>query len=164
MALVSATLGAGLANMTPTMQEIVAINNFADAFEDYFSLAGVMGIPCTPGSLSGAKAAMIGSMSGLSSSGGAAGAITAGITAFWGVVAGAAASIWLTPFPVASATPPPGLAGLSAALSGAFSANTAGGLGLSDAANVVATAIHGTQLGGIAIVSTIPSPTPQPIL
>lgn len=166
MPLVPALLGSGLANMSPTMQEAVAIQNFADAFANYFALASVGGVPALPGSLSGAKSTMIGAMSGLSASGGAAAAITTGITAFWGVVAASSATIWpaAPAFPAVSATPPPGLAGIAGALNGVFAANKAGNLALAAAANAVATAIHSTQLGGIAIVATVPVPTPSPIL
>ena len=160
MPLVPTALASAMEAMTPTDQEAIAIQNFAGAWETYFKDAATMGVPTTPGSLAGAKSAMIGAMSGLSTAG--ATAILAGITAFWGVVAGASASIWPGTL---SAVPPPGLAGIPAALVPVFAANTAGNLAIDPAMQAIAGAIHPTQLGGIANWPPIPGgPGPQPIL
>jgi len=165
MPLVSSVLGPELANLAPVDNEPDAINNFAAAWEIYFKDASVLGIATTPGSLSSAISAMKGSLVGMSVNGAGAAKIAAGITSFWGVVAGAAASIWVTAPPPTGATPPPGLGGIAAALTAAFAANTAGDLSLADAANAVATAIHPTQLGGIALIPPPPAgPGPSPIL
>lgn len=166
MPLLPATLGAGLANMAAVDNEPEAIDNFVNAWESYFTGATVAVIPVTPGSLSGALTAMRGSMIGLSLPNNAAVAIQSGIVAFWGVVAVAAVSIWLTfPVPPTAATPPPSNVGIAAAVSAAFASNFASEVSLSAAANNIATAIHSTQLGGIAL---IPPPVvgigPQPIL
>lgn len=165
MPLVSSVLGAELANMAPVDNEPDAINNFAAAWETYFKDAAVLGVPTTPGSLSGAIGSMKGALVGMSATGAGAAKIAAGITAFWSTVAGAAATIWVTAPPPTGATPPPGLGGIAAALSAAFAANMAGDLALADAANAVAAAIHPTQLGGIALVPPPPAgPGPSPIL
>jgi hypothetical protein len=146
--------------MAPTDQEPTAIQNFADAWETYFKDASVMGAPTVPGSLAGAKSAMIGAMTGLSTAGAAA--ISAGITAFWGVVAGASASIW--PGTLA-AIPAPGIGGVAAAITPVFAANTAGKLEIGPAMQAIAAAIHPTQLGGIANFPPPPGGLgPQPIL
>jgi hypothetical protein len=161
MPLLPTTLGSELAKMEPTDQEMEAIQAFADAYEKYMegSMAGPVG--AIPGSFAGAKSSMIGAMSGLSGDSAGAGAISSGIAAFWGVVAGAAASIWP---PALAAVPPPGIGAVAAALTPAFTANTAGDLSLSDAANTVATAIHGTHAGGIANFPPPPAGIgPQPI-
>ncbi|KKM82804.1 hypothetical protein LCGC14_1315790, partial [marine sediment metagenome] len=92
-------------------------------------------------------------------------AIQAGILAFWGVVAGAAASIWLTVPPPLAATPPPGLVGIAVALVPVFLSNVTGELSLADAATAVAAVLHPANLGGIAVILGPPAgPGPQPIL
>lgn len=165
MALVQATLSAGLAAMESVDNEPEAIDNFVAAWGDYFALAAVLGIPTTPGSLEGALSAMRSALTGLSTGGQGSTIIQAAIVAFWGVIAGSAATIWATVPPPTAATPPPGLSGIKVALDGAFSANVAGELGLVDSANAVAGAIHPTQLGGIAVIPVPPAgPGPQPIL
>ena len=161
MPLLPPTLGDEIAKMEPTDDEAAAIAAFADAFEKYMEGSGAPA-PAIPGSFAGAKSSMKGAMTGLSADGGGAAAISAGIAAFWGVVAGAAASIWP---PALSATPPPGIGGVAGALTPVFAANTAGSLDLAASAQAIALAIHPTQLGGIAI--HLPPPAglgPQPIL
>ncbi len=166
MALASATLSAQLAALPLTMSQPTANNGLANAWETYFSSALAGPIPIVPGTLSGAKAAFLGALSSLDpDTGNAAAVLTAAITAFWGVVAGSAATIFLAVPPATSATPPPGLAGLSAALSAVFTANASGGLAASPACDAIAAAIHGTQSGGIVV---FPPPLsggigPQPI-
>ncbi len=163
MPLVQATLGAELGALAPVETELEAIDNFAAAFETYFADASVTGLPTTPGTLTPATAAMKGAMTGMSVAGAAA--IQAGITAFWGVVAASGLLIWPSTMPpIASITPPPGLAGISAALAGVFTANTAGKLDLVASANAIAGAIHPTQLGGLALITPPPPGMTQPIL
>ena len=165
MALLPATLGSELANMTPTMDENVAINNFSAAFETYFNGASVLGIPVTAGSLAGATSALKAGLVGMSVLNAGPAKIQTAITSFWGVVATSAATIWATVPPPTGATPPPGLTGIAAALTTTFSANISGELSLEDSANAVATAIHSTQLGGIALIPPPPTgPGPSPIL
>jgi hypothetical protein len=165
MALVAATLGAALASMTPVDNEAQAVQSFVDAWDTYFSLSGVMGVPTNPGSLQGALSAMQGAMTGMSADGAGAASIQAGITAFWGVVATSSPTIWTTVPPNTSATPPPGLGGIAAAVSAVFTANVQGKLSLAAAASALANAVHPTQLGGICILPTAPAgPGPQPIL
>jgi hypothetical protein len=150
MALVQSTLASGLEAMEPTDSEATAIQRFADAFDDYFAGASVLGIPAGA-ARAPAKAAMIAAMTGLSSPNGAAGAIAAGISAYWTTVAPLALTVWpgtVGPI-IPPAVPPPGLGGIAGALSAVFSANTSGGLSLSASAAAVAGAIHPTQLGGM---------------
>lgn len=165
MALVSTTLAAGLAAMAPTDSEAEAIDALTTAWEGYFVGASVLGIPTTPGSLTGALTTFKSSLTGLSQADQGSTIIQAAIVAFWGIIAGSAATIWATVPPPTGATPPPGLSGIKSALDGAFAANTSGKLGLIDASNSIAAALHPTQLGGIAILLAPPAgPGPQPIL
>jgi hypothetical protein len=100
-------------------------------------------------------------LTGITTADNAATTIQTAIIAFWGVVAGSAATIWP---PALSATPPPGVGGIAAALNGVFASNTAGDLALAAAAQLVATAIHGTQSGAIAIYPPPPANVgPMPI-
>jgi hypothetical protein len=161
MPMLPATLAAELEKMEPTDQEIDAINAFAAAWEKYME-GSQAPAPAVPGSFAGAVSSMKGAMTGMSADGAAAGAISGGIGAAWGVVAGAAASIWP---PALSATPPPGIGAIAAALAPVFAANTAGQLDLAASANAIATALHGTHAGGIAIHAPPPAGLgPQPIL
>lgn len=155
--------------MAPTSSEPTAVQNFADAWESYFGGASVAGIPATGGSLSGAKSAMIGAMAGLSAPGGGAAAIQSGITAFWGVVAGAAATIWtVPPNTTVSATPPPTLGSIAAGLAPVFASNSADPTKtIAQATAAIAAVLHTSGgLGGICILQPpgpVP-PVPTPIL
>jgi hypothetical protein len=165
MALVAATLGSSLANMSPVDNEAQAIQTFVDSWDTYFSLAGVMGIPTNPGSLEGALAAMQASMVGMSNADAGALAIQNGITAFWGIVATASPTIWITTPPNTGATPPPTLSGIAAALQIVFTSNMQGGVSLAQAALNVANVLHTNTLGGICILPVPPTgPGPQAIL
>jgi hypothetical protein len=161
MALIPSVLAAGLKNLNPTMQEMEAINTIASAYNDFISGAMAGPIPIIPGALNGAKAAMIGSLSGLSNDGNAANTISNAVTAYWGVMSGAGAAL----FPTAtSITPPPTLSLIGTLLGPIFTANTSGKLSLSDCADNVANVIAANSQGGIAIFP--PPPTglgPQPI-
>lgn len=160
MTLLSTTLTSGLESMEPTDDETTAIDNFASAWEDYFSDASVAGVVTTPGTLTAAVTALKGGMTGVSN-GDAATLIQSAITTFWAVVGGSAATIWVTAPPVLSVTPPPGLTGIAAALTAVFAANTSGELDLAACADAVAAALHTTQTGGIAAQG--PPPTSGPI-
>lgn len=155
------TLATELEAMVPSEDESAAISNLANAFHNYFLESSVLGIPATPTPLEAAKTAMEGALTGLSSTSSLA--IQTGITAYWGAVTPIAPTVWVTVPPIVSATPPPGLTGISAALDAVFPANTTGELNLADASAAIAAAIHPTQLGGIAVI-TPPPPTTAPIL
>ncbi len=167
MALVQNTLASGLANMAPTSVEATAIQNFADAWDTYFQGASVAGVPCTGGSTSAAKSAMIGAMTGLSVTG--AVAMQAGITAYWGVIAPAAVSVWtVPPNTTVSATPPPTLGAISAALTPVFASNAADPTKtIAQATAAIAAVLHANGgIGGICILQPpgpVP-PVPTPIL
>jgi hypothetical protein len=160
MVMISDTLAGELENMVPTEVENEAIDRFAAAWETYFYDAVVGAIPANPGTLSAATSAMKSTMVGMSTQDAGATAIQTGITAFWGIVAASAPSIWTTVPPCTGATPPPVLSTIAAALTGVFSANTAGELGLSDACAAIAAAIHPLNLGGICVIPTPGAPTP----
>jgi hypothetical protein len=169
MVLVPAPLATGLTDMVATDDTSAAIDVFASAFVDYFGGASVLGIPANAGVIGGApKTAMIAAMSGLNSIDGAAQAIQDGVTAFWNAVLPLALTVWpgtVGPI-IPPAIAPPGLAGIASAVQAAFDANTAGGLSLSACASAVASAIHGTQAGGLVNLGPPPPPgTPNvPIL
>ena len=167
MPLTPSVLVSGLEALVPTDSASDPITRIGAAFDDYFQGASVSGVP-VGGSTAAAKSAMEGAMSGLNAPDGAAAAISAGITAYWGVIAPAAATLWIVPgFTIpAPAVPPPGLAGLTSAVQGAFDASVAAEDDLAAAANTLATAIHGTQSGGIVtLVPVVPGPpVPTPII
>lgn len=158
MAMLSTTLANGLKLMTPTTDENVAINRFASAWENYFYGAAVGGIAATPGTLSAATTALKAAMIGLKTLG--ATAIQSGIVAFWGVVATAAPSIWITVPPCTGATPPPTLATIASALTTVFASNKAAQLNLDAAATAIATSLHTKNLGGICVIPTPGVSTP----
>lgn len=165
MALVQATLASGLANMAPVNTEPEAITNFCNAWESYFTGASVAGVPI--GNFSAAKTAMQGAMTGLSVTGAAA--MQSGITAFWGVIASAASTLWvMPPNTVPSATPPTTLGGIAAALAPVFAANAADpNKTISQATSDIAAVLHANGgVGGIAVVQPpLPAPpVPTPIL
>lgn len=161
MALVPATLAAGLSGLSPTDKEAVAINTIATAYTNFMSTAMAGPIPIIPAGLQAAKTAMIGAMSGLSNQNNGAQSIANGVNAFWGVMAGAAAAL----FPTAtSLTPPPTVSLIATALPGVFASNVSGKLDLASCANTVAAVIASNSLGGIAIFPPAPGGIgPQPI-
>jgi len=159
MTLSAATLAAELEALEPTSNASEAIERLAYAWEAYFGDATVGVTAVADGTLTAARAAMVGAMPGLSVD--AAAAIQAGITAWWTAVAGSAAVIWAgNAPPVLSATVPPSLATIGAALTAAFSANTAASADLATAANVIANVLHPLTLGAVASIgppaSTLP--------
>lgn len=162
MVLSVAKLSSELSNLQAVQTEVEAINNFATAFENYFYDSSVLGIPATPGSLAGATTAMKGALVGMSTA--ASTVIQAAIVAFWGVVTGSAAVIWVTAPLIASATPPPGLSLIKASLDAMFLINTQLKNDLATSANEVATALHPLQIGGIAAITPPPPGVTAPIL
>lgn len=157
MTMVASKLKDELVAMDLFTLEVEAINAWATAFTTYFADAAAGGIPAVPAALEPCKAAMIGAMTGLSTAG--KDSIQAGIVAFWGVVATASPVIWAGTL---SATPPPTLSGIAAALEPVFAANTSGSLSEEDSMNNIATVIHTNNLGGTA---AMPPPVPPvPIL
>ncbi len=147
--------------MAPAPDEATGINNFATAFENYFAQATCNAVAVTPGSLAACTAALKAAMVGVASAGAAK--IAAGISAFWGVVATNAPTIWVTVPVLISATPPTLLSGLQAAIDAAGAANIAGNKSLVDSADAMATAIHGKQSGGLGNIVIPPGGT-YPIL
>lgn len=153
MTLSQSALADGLETLTPTQSEATGIQRFTDAFRTYFEGATVDGIVAVPATLVAPANAMAAAMVGVSASGAGAAKIQAGIVAFWASVAAAAATVWPGHGPVViSATVPPGLAGLAAALTTVFAANVTARASLADASAAIAAVIHPLQLGGIAAV------------
>lgn len=161
MTLSASKLATELEAMVPADSENTGINNFATAFENYFYESTCGGSSVTNNSLTACTAALKSAMVGVSSSG--ASGISAGISAFWGVVAGSAALIWVTAPVLVAATPPPGLSGLTAAITTAGNTNISNKNSLEDSALVMANAIHHLMLGGLGTIVTPPGGT-LPIL
>ena len=132
------------------------IKAWALAWKNYFSDSAANGIPIVPSTLTVAEIAMKSAMIGLSIAG--AVSLQAGIIAFWGALLPIAFP------PCLSLTPPPGISGISALLIPVFVANTVGGLDKPTCCQNVATVLHTSNLGGMAIFPLIPSPLPFPIL
>jgi len=161
MTLSANTLATELEKMVPTDDEAEAIDAFTSAFEIYFYEAAAGAIVVADESLVDATAALKGAMTGLNTD--AALAMFTGITAFWGIVATAAADIFYdevetaAPLGPAIAAIPPlvGLPALQAAITAAFVSNKEGKLDLSDSAAALASAIHSKQLGGICTFPAI---------
>jgi cytochrome bd-type quinol oxidase subunit 2 len=158
MPLTSVKLATELIALPLVQTEAEAIQNFATAFENYFYDSTVLAVPAVPGTLAAATIALKAAMVGMSQAGSAA--IQAGITAFWGVVATSGVLIWPTVVPpIVSVAPPPGLGGISAALDGVFPANVSAKADLVTAMTNIANALHPTQLGGIATLTSPPGGT-----
>ncbi|MGW8177436.1 MAG: hypothetical protein ACWGQW_01350 [bacterium] len=164
MPLNSSTLSSGLEALEPTDSVATATDRIATAFTDYMAESTVLGVFAISAILSAApKAAMAGAMGSLNTEGGAAGAIAAGVAAFWSAMLGIEATIWAPQVPPtiivpSTVIPPPGLGGMTAAIQGAFDGNVAGGLGLAAAAATVAAAIHGANAGATVQTQAVPSP------
>ena len=134
--------------------EAAAIVAWSDGFHAFMLNSAANGIPLVPVIGLAAKALMIPAMTGLNTAGAAA--IQAGVLAYWGglnVPGAYGGSI--------AVAPPPGLAGLAAALLAVFPVNVAGGLDTAPACDAIAGAWQPLMLGGIA---TFPGPLPFPIL
>ena len=163
--LTQAKLGTELANMAPEEEESNAINNLAGAWEKYFELATVTGVSIVPGSLASALSAMKAVLVGISVDGAGAAKFQAGIQAFWTTVVASSPTIWITAPPLISATPPPSLGTIAAALQPVFDSNKTGKLALPAAANAIAAVLHPIQLGGLAVLGPPPpGGTSMPIL
>lgn len=155
MALSEGTLASGLQTMVPTMDEGEAITRLVNAWASYFEGAEVLGVPAD--SLDGASSAMEGALGALNVDG--AVGMQAGVVAFWGVVTSAAATIWVFPPNLAGpAVPPPGAAGIAAALLPVFSANVASNASLEEATENIAAVLH--SLGGQGGTVTVTPPPP----
>ena len=149
MTLLSATLATGLESMESTDSEATAIDNFVVAWGNYFENASVSGIPTAPGTLTAALDVMKSGLVGMSNANAGAAIIQTAITTFWTTIAASAGTVWVVAPAIITATAPPGLGGIGAALTAAFSGNQSGSLDLAASAAVVAAALHLTQLGGI---------------
>jgi hypothetical protein len=146
-----------LESMVPVGSEPEAINNLAAAWEKYFVDASVLLAPTAPGSLAGAMAAFRGALAGMSVPGAGVAILQAALTAFWGGVVLSAGAIWPGS---ASATPPPGLAGLPAALAPTLANNLASNASLKSASSAIAAVLHASAGLGGTVISGSPPPVP----
>ncbi len=163
MVLLANTLASGLESLEATDNVAIAINRLATAFTDYMAESSVLGILAVPAVLSGApKTAMTGAMSGLNTPNGAAGAIAAGVSAFWAAMLGLEVAIWIMVPPTiivpSTLIVPPGLGTLTTVIQAAFDANVASELALPAAAASIAAAIHGANIGATVQTQVPPSP------
>lgn len=150
MPLVAATLSSQLQAIANGDNIAAAQNAWADAFNTYMQ-ASTAGAPLNPAIAVAARAAMLAALGSLNSAG--ASALQAGVAAYWTAlnVAGA--------YGVSTAvTPPPGVAGLAAALAPVFTANTAGKLAKPASCDALAAAWHPLMLGGTALIVGVPTP------
>lgn len=165
MALDQSVLASELAALVETLDELEAAENLSKAWDNYFQGATVAGIPVVPGTTEPARLLMKAALAGMSVPGAGPALYVASLAAYWGGISAAAAVIWVKAPPLVSATPPPGLATLLAALLPVFVANVVGGLSKVDATLAIATVQHpAAGLGGIAVDSTTPTPLTFPIL
>jgi len=160
-------LASELEALEPTLVEFEAAETMAEAFNEYFRRAEVSGVVALEAGLTGARAAMLATLTGMSAPGAGAALITAAVTAYWAVVVAAPVAIWpATPGGIVlpgGAIPAPGLAGLALALTGAFAANTAAQLSKEDSMAALAAIWHPTNLGGTVLVQPPGGPPPPPI-
>jgi len=163
MAMVAATLQAGLMDMANVDNELEAIDNFVSAWSDFAYESDIGGVPATPGTMDAALATMKGAMTGMNTAGSTA--IQAGIQAFWTAVIPLAVTVWpqAPPNVLTVLAPLPLLSGIAASLDGVFAANTAGELDKNAATTAIAGAIHPLQLGGIATITPPPPAPPFPL-
>jgi hypothetical protein len=163
MALLQNTLATELQRLVPVNTAAQGISNFAIAWENYFRMATVAGIPVTEGSLTTALDALESSMAGLISN--VALAIQSGIQSFWAGVASSCALIWPTTPLLILVTPPPLLGMIATSLTPVFANNINSDLSLENSTAAIAAVLHPLQLGGIAVIGPPPpSGTPVPIL
>lgn len=166
MPLTPSTLSSGLQGLSQTDKFPPVIDQLVKSFDDYWRLATVSGVPVS-GTTEPGKAAMKAVLTSISATNGAPVAIASGITSYWTTMAPLAPSLWVVPgFTVlAPITPPPGLSGLQAAILGAFNANVGARAELEQASDVLAAAIHPTQLGAtVTLQPTVGAPVVTPIL
>jgi hypothetical protein len=156
-------LAVELERLVPVIETAEGIGNFADGFTAYFYESELQIVPAPPlwgtidGSLDAARDALVAAMV-LTAAVDAAGAISAGITAFWGAISANPVAVWSAVPVIAVVTPPPSLASIGAAVAATGTANIAAGLGLKEAAYAMATTIHPFILGGTATDTTAPTP------
>lgn len=132
-----------------------AIQLWATAYDNFMAQSTAAAAPLNPAVAVVARAAMVGAMTGLSIT--AAASLTAGMLAYWGAL-NVPASYGAN---IAPTAPPPGLAGMAAALTPVFVANTAGGLSDVAATAALAAAMYPLHLGG---TTTLVVPADTPIL
>jgi len=151
MPMLSATLASGLTRMEPMNNEPGAIQGWTDALSDLFSTAAIAGgapIVLYPAVKTAAQA-LFAAMSGMSAPGAAPQKIQDGITAFWGILVSLAPSQAVFPGFVI-VTPPPTLPTIAALVTSTGMASAAAGLDEAAANNMLALAIYGANLGGLA--------------
>ena len=157
MALLPATLADELiANLDNFTTEPEAAAAWADSFDTYFQSAMAGALPVAPLVTAGAKANMQSALSGMSADSAGSTSIVAGITAYWLALAATAATLFVAVPPATSITPPPGLSSLKSALDVNFLANSTGMVAKEAAITLIATTIHLTQVGGIAVFPPTP--------
>jgi hypothetical protein len=169
MALSQSSLASGLTSLVPTVVEATAAAALANAWNTYFSVASVTGIPIAPAILASATSAFQSALTGMSVPGAGAAKIQAAVTAFWGSIVGAAAAAWIiAPSVVTLVTPPTTTSGIAAALAPVFAASSADPTKtIVQAASDIAAVLHTNGgVGGIATVQPPPiaPPVPTPIL
>jgi acetyl-CoA carboxylase beta subunit len=170
MALISAKLANGLANLVPVGTEAQGIANWVAAWDAYFSGASVNGVPANRVVYQPALQAMKGAMVGMNAPGAGAAKIQQGVATFWQTIAPLGTALWvLAPAVITPPlSPPPGIGGISSSLQSVFDSNTRNpNATLASCAQAVANVLHTAGgLGGIAIVQPPPiaPPIPTPIL
>lgn len=167
MVMSTTTLKNELLNLPDTFSEVEAINNWTAAYSNYIVESSCGGVSPLAPTLVSAESAMATAMVGLSVSGQGATKLVAGIAAYWGVLSVAASTVWVLVPPLTTITVlPTGVLGQPAfvsALTSVFASNIAGVVDKDPAVEAVASVIHTQSQGGVALQSTTPSPTPQPI-
>lgn len=159
MPMLAPVLKAGLLAMTETDKKSDGVKALKDAFKNYYST--MMAGPIPAASVDAGIATMEGPLNAMADNGFAT-AVQNAVMAFWGTVAPAAASVFP---PAIAATPPPAMGTIAALLTPILAANTSGSLALPDCADAIANAIHGTQMGAMAIFPPPPAGIgPQPIM
>lgn len=167
MAMIPSIMASGLSAMAPTMSEAAVIQAITSAWRSYFTLAAVGVTPAIPAAFEPGIAAMQGALVGISAPapGVAALKLQAGVLAFWGAITALPTAIWVTApiVLIPPIVPPPGIGGISAALSGVFSVNTNT---LISAANSIAGILHSNGGIGALVPGSVPPapPAPLPIL
>ena len=151
MPLIPTVLSSGIEKIEDSESETEAIQKWADAWNEYMISAAAGAVPLSPAAANIGRAAMVQSMAGLSVTGAAA--IQSGITAYWGALASAPAVAFAG---AAAVTPPPGLGGVAGILLGVFSTNVVDKAPRPVAAQKIATALHGANMGGTATIGGSP--------
>ena len=142
----------------PVATEPEVIDVLASRFLDFFLDSTVAGSPALSGPLAPAELAFRAAAVGLSQPGQSASRVQAAISAFWTAALAVAPTVWVTIPPIlpGSALPPPGLGGVSAALSSVFAVNLASNADLATASANAAAAVMPTQLGATVTLSPPP--------